>query len=121
MRAMLGCAVALVLCFGASAEDKKDAIDAKKLVGKWEPKEKGAAGVVEFTKDGKVTITANVDGKESKFEGTYKIDGNKLSATVKAGDKEQTQTRTITKLTDTELVTTDDKGKERQYARIKGK
>ena len=120
MRAMLCCAATLALSFGVLAEEKKDEkIDAKKLVGKWEPKEKGAAGVVEFTKDGKVTITATVDGKEMKFEGTYKVDGNKLSATLKADDKEQTQTRTITKLTDTELVTKEDNGKETTLVRVK--
>ena len=38
MRAILGCVVVLAAHAGLSAEDK--AIDAKKLVGKWEPKEK---------------------------------------------------------------------------------
>lgn len=106
----------------AAAEDKKgEKIDAKLLVGKWETKEAGGTAAVEFTKDGKLTLVATVDGKELKFEGTYKVDGNKLSATLKAGDKEQTQTRTITKLTGTELATTDDKGKERLYTRVKDK
>jgi uncharacterized protein (TIGR03066 family) len=40
MRTLLGCTLGLVLCCGVSAEDKKDAIDAKKLIGKWTPKEK---------------------------------------------------------------------------------
>src|SRR5436190_14683288 len=39
-------------------------------------------------------------------EGTYKVDGNKLTATVKVGNQERTIIRTVSKLTDTELVST---------------
>jgi uncharacterized protein (TIGR03066 family) len=120
MRVLLGCALTLVLCCGVSAEDK---IDAKKLVGKWEPKEKkeGGSAVIEFTKDGKVTITLAAKGKEVKFDGTYKVDGNKVTTTMKFGDKERTDTQTITKLTDTELVSKDEKGKEETLLRVKEK
>lgn len=120
MRAILGGMLATVLCLGTGllAEDKKDEkIDAKKLVGKWGPKKEEST--FEFTKDGKVTFTATDDGKESK--GTYKVEGNKLTLTMKMGDMEQTITRTITKLTDTELVSADDKGKESTLVRIKDK
>jgi uncharacterized protein (TIGR03066 family) len=124
MRVLLGCAVALVVCWNVSAQEKKDEkIDAKKLVGKWEPKEKskGRSMVLEYAKDGKLTLTVTIDGMETKFEATYKLDGNKLTVTKKVGDKEQDQTRTITKLTDTELVTADDKGKENTFVRVKDK
>ncbi|MBN9122563.1 MAG: TIGR03066 family protein [Planctomycetes bacterium] len=123
MRAILGCALAvtLVVCAGAAAKDEK--IDAKKLVGKWEPKEKkeGASFVIEFTKDGKVTISVNAKEKEAKFEGTYKVDGNKVTTAIKFGEKEQKETHTIIKLTDTELVSKDEKGKEETLLRIKSK
>jgi uncharacterized protein (TIGR03066 family) len=124
MRAMLGCTLGLLLCCGLSAEDKKDAsIDAKLLVGKWEPKEKskGRSTVFEYAKDGKLTLTVTIDGMETKYEATYKLDGNKLTVAKKVGDKEQDQTRTITKLTDTELVTADDKRKENTFVRVKDK
>ena len=54
MRIVLGCALVVVMACGATAADEK--IDAKKLVGKWEPKEKKEKGnfVVEFQKDGKI-------------------------------------------------------------------
>ena len=123
---MLSCALAVVLGLGTAlvADDKKaDAIDAKKLVGKWEPKEKkeGTTVVIEFTKDGKVVFTASADGKETKAEGTYKVDGNKLTTMMKFGDMERNATRTVTKLTDTELVSSDDKGKETTLTRVKAK
>jgi uncharacterized protein (TIGR03066 family) len=121
MRTLLGCTLGLVICFGVSAKDEK--IDAKKLVGKWEPKEqvKDKAFTIEFTKDGKVTITAASGGKDTKVEGTYKVDGNKVTTTMKFGDKERTETHTVSKLTDTELVSKDEKGKEETLVRIKDK
>src|SRR5688572_20814871 len=108
MRALLGCGLAVVLAVVAGAtadaqDDKK--IDAKKLVGKWEPKEgkKDAKVTIEFTKDGKMNVAAEGGGKEFKIEGTYKLDGNKLAMTMKFGDQEMKETVTITKLTDTEM------------------
>ena len=126
MRAMLGGTVlALAVCVSAAAEDKKaDAIDAKKLVGKWEPKEKpkGVSVVVEFTKDGKMTVNSTSDdGTKLVDESAYKVDGNKLIMTLKVKDKEETRTTTITRLTDTELVGKDDKGQERTLVRVKDK
>lgn len=125
MRALLGGTLA-VLCLGTGlwAQDKKDEkIDTKKLVGKWAPKEKkeGVSVVVEFTKDGKTLFAFTSDGKETKSEGTYKVDGSKLSLTYKAGDKEQTHTVAVSKLTDTELATKDEKGKEETFVRVRDK
>src|SRR5688572_30203347 len=124
MRSLLGCVLGLLLCSGLVADDKKDAIDAKKLVGKWEPKEKpkGVSVVVEFTKDGKMTVNSTADdGTKLVDESTYKVEGNKLIMTVKVKDKEETRTTTITRLTDTELVGKDDKGQERTLVRVRDK
>jgi uncharacterized protein (TIGR03066 family) len=123
MRAILGCALAVALVANAGfAEEKKVEIDAKKLIGKWEPKEKeGKAFVVEFQKDGKLTFTAGGKDKELKADGTYKVDGNKLVLTIKFGEKEEKMTRTVSKLTDTELTSSDDKGKEDTLVKIKEK
>ena len=118
MRAILSCTLTLVVCCGLSADDK---IDAKKLVGKWTPKNETGKMVVEFTKDGKMTVVTVVDRKEHKMEGTYKVDGKKLVMTVKAGEKEVERIRTIFDLTDTELITTDENGKKEFAVRIKDK
>jgi len=124
MRAIPVCVVVLALNAGLSAEDKKaEAIDVKKLVGKWEPVEKkdDIKMQIEFYKDGKMMVTITEKGKDTKLDGTYKIEGNKLTTTVMVGEMERVRTRTISKLTDTELVSTDEKGKEDTLIRLKDK
>lgn len=122
MRAILSCSLCLLLCCDLYAGDKKDEkIDAQKLLGKWCPKE-AAVFTIEFTRDGKVTfIVVTADGKTKTGEGTYTVEGNKVTATVKVDKDERTITRTISKLTDTELVGTDEKGNERTLVRVKDK
>jgi len=103
------------------ADDKDAKIDGKKLVGKWTTKDDSKEKfTVEFTKDGKLTF---VGEKEGKVEGTYKLDGNKLTITAKIGDKEEKMTRVITKLTDMELVSRKDEAgaKEDTLVRVKDK
>jgi uncharacterized protein (TIGR03066 family) len=108
-----------------AADDKPvEKIDVTKLIGKWEPKEaKEPKLVIEFAKGGKLSITVTGKGKDAKLDGTYKIDGNKLVTTVKFGEKERSRTLTVTRLTATEMVSTDDegKGKEETLIRIKDK
>ena len=89
MRMLLGVGLVLGLACGVTlAQDKKDEkIDAKKLVGKWErepgkEKDKGFGKiVVEYTADGKITATIGDKG-DFKIEGTYKVDGNKITQWV---------------------------------------
>lgn len=125
MRNIMGAALVAVLAFatGLRAEDKQEKIDAKKLVGKWEPAEaqKGATIVVEFTADGKVNITFEAGGKKEKISGKYKVEGNSFSVTMDEGGKERTDKGTIAKLTDDEFVTVDEKGKKDTLKRIKEK
>ena len=127
MRATL-CCVLFLLCpvLTADDEDKKagEKIDAKKLVGKWEPKDdkpSGLAVVLEFGKDGRATLTAGEGGKEERAEGAYRLDGNRLTVAMAVGGKEQTQTLTISRLTDAELVGANEKGKERTFVRVRDK
>jgi uncharacterized protein (TIGR03066 family) len=103
------------LTAGVKAEEKK-ADNAKLLMGSWEAT-KAAEGtlpvgaVVTFAKDGKMTVTAKRDGKEETRDGTYKLDGDKFTITMKMGDTEAKFTITIKKISDTELVTANDEGK----------
>ena len=117
MNALKLLAVGVVVClFGpvVRAEEKVDY--AKMMVGKWEVS-KGEEGTVaegtliEFTKDGKVNVVMKQDGKEEKMAGTYKVDGNKFTATLKVGEDEHTQTITITKISETEMSTENKDGK----------
>jgi uncharacterized protein (TIGR03066 family) len=111
---LLGVAVA------GRAEDKKEGkTNKEKIVGAW-VLEKPAApqglppgAVLEFTKDGKLKFSATVNGKDVKGEGTYSVDGDKLKTVMKdESGQEHSDTDTITKLTDKELVIKDSKSGE---------
>lgn len=116
MRLLMGC---LVLAFGGAlaADDKKDEkIDPAKLVGGWCVPPLNDTALLEFTKDGKVKIKLF-----QNLEGTYKVSGSKLTMKLKVGLGEEEMAYTITKLTDTELVTKDKDGKEEKFERLKAK
>jgi uncharacterized protein (TIGR03066 family) len=117
-------ALASLLVFGltlAFGEDKKD--DNKtKIVGVWEGVKGDAKGAtVEFTKDGKIKINLEADGKKITIDGAYEMemDGASIKTTLKGPDgKEHKETMKIKKLTDKELVTEDEKGKEDEFKRV---
>ena len=121
MRTLLGLGLVLALTCGATAADEK--IDAKKIVGKWEPKEpkKGEAMVMEFTKDGKLTVTGDMGGKDVKIDGTYMLDGDKLTFALKFMEVEIKETVTITKLTDDEMEGKDKDGAAQAFKKVKPK
>jgi len=103
-----------LLASAVRADDKAD--NAKKVVGKWELTKVESGGlpqgtIIEFTKDGKVKVTAKKDDADFNLEGTYKVDGDTLTVTMKAGEEERKQTITIVKLTDSEMHTKNEQGK----------
>jgi uncharacterized protein (TIGR03066 family) len=121
-------AVAIVFAGAARAEDKKDdkKFDAAKLVGKWEltkSTDEGApkGAIVEFTKDNKLTITIDFNGKKIELAGTYKLEKDQLTVTIKPpdGGKEDSDTDTIKELSDTKVVLLDKKGKETELTKKK--
>jgi uncharacterized protein (TIGR03066 family) len=91
---------------GFAAADEKDDY-AKKIIGKWEiTKTEGDEPIgtlVEFTKDGKLSITLKADGKEIKIDGTYKVEKDKLTTEATVSGKTEKDVDTIKKLTDDEL------------------
>jgi uncharacterized protein (TIGR03066 family) len=121
MRTLIGAVVVLAFCgFAAAQKDKdKDKIDAKKLVGKWEPADAKEKVVVEFTDKGKVILSVDFNGKSAMIEGTYKLDGNKLEMVMSFAGKDQKETLTVSKLTDDEMVGTDSKGKTETLKKVK--
>lgn len=125
---LMACAAAVLVAGGGRAADKdKDKkIDPAKLVGKWEISKtedtnappKGT--VIEFTKDNKITMTAELDGKKIEFAGTYKVDGDKLTIKMSLpGGKDVEDTDTIQSLTDDKLVTVDKEKKTTELTKKK--
>jgi uncharacterized protein (TIGR03066 family) len=100
--------------------------DASKLiVGKWERTRGDTAPpglVAEFTRDGKITIDLKVKGKDIHAEGTYKIKGETVTITFMVPGKDETKSETkwIKKLTETELILSDEAGKvKNEFKRVK--
>lgn len=116
---------------GKSKGPKKEATNKEKIVGVWEPAKpkKGEPDSIEYTADGKVKMTGKgPDGKPITMGGTYTVDGDKITRMphgpdgkpVKGPDgKEWKQTLTITKFTDTELVTKDEEGETNEFKKKK--
>lgn len=124
MRTLIGFAAVLALAGAAPAADEKKApIDSKLLVGKWEPKapKPGELTSLELTKDGKLVAVAEVGGKPAKAEGTYKLDGEKLTYEVTFQGETTKETVTLLKLTDEEMEGKDKEGKVYTYKRVKPK
>jgi uncharacterized protein (TIGR03066 family) len=110
---------------GQATKDAKPAIDADKIVGSWVvAKGEGVppGTPVEFTKDGKVIVKFEANGKSITLDGTYKVAADKLTITMKTPDgKDKADTETIKALTAEKLVTVDDKGKETEFKRASEK
>ena len=105
------------------AAEKAD-VNKEKLVGLWEvvKADQGAlpvGSVVDFGKDGKAKVTAVREGKESSVEGTFAVEGSKLTVTLKHGEKEVKHAISIKKLTDAEFVSENEKGKTAEFKRKK--
>lgn len=107
----------------ARADDAKTA-NKDKIIGIWEITKGGGDvpkdATFEFTKDGKIKMTANINGKPIKMEAAYSISGNKLKTIHSApGGKKMEETDTIEKLTDTEMILKDAKGKVVEFKKKK--
>jgi uncharacterized protein (TIGR03066 family) len=127
---LAACFAFLALTATANADDK--AVNKDKIVGTWQVT-KSAGGlpgdsILQFTKEGKlkITISVPVKSKDNKkttqsvtIEGTYKVEGDKLSIALKQGAKESKETMTIKTLTDKKLVTADSRGKEDEFEKTK--
>lgn len=111
---LLGLGVALLVVTSAGRADDTDL--GKQLVGKWEvtKADEGTVPVgslVEFTKDGKMKITAKKGDKNETIEGTYKVEKHGFTMSAKIGDMEISHTITVTKISDKEMSTKDKDGK----------
>jgi uncharacterized protein (TIGR03066 family) len=102
---------------GSAADDD----NAKKIVGKWEITKSGSdlptGSTVEFTKDGK--LAAVIKGDDTKLEGSYKVEKEKLTVKLKVGDQSIEEVVTITKLTDDALELKDKDAKVDVFKKLK--
>jgi uncharacterized protein (TIGR03066 family) len=113
----VGCLLLAVATAGLAGEKGK--IDKSKLIGAWtfvktsdkkEGPPPGASLTVEFTKDGKVNVTAKLEDKTHKVSGTYEVKGDTLTTVMKGPmGKEKKETGTIAELTDKKLVLKEEK------------
>jgi uncharacterized protein (TIGR03066 family) len=123
LRIVAAAALAAVLLGSLRAEEKK-ADNKALIVGVWGLTKAGEGGppvgtTMVFTKDGKVKMSGKADGKEFAFDGTYVVEGDKLTASIKSPDRTEKGTVTIKKLTDKELVTQDENGRALEFKRKK--
>jgi uncharacterized protein (TIGR03066 family) len=105
----------------------------EKIIGTWEfvkstggdPKDPAPppGSTVEFTKDGKAKMTVKAGGQPVTVDATYTVDGDTLKLVMKGppGGKDITDTMTITKLTDKELITEEKKGGKTETTELKKK
>lgn len=113
LRIVLPAVLVVVLLGSATANDEAPP-NKELIVGVWEPAKPpeglppGSTMTVEFTKDGKFKTWVKFGDKpgppHETLEGTYSIDGDKLTVVRKNGGKDTNKIVTITKLTDKELV-----------------
>ena len=108
LRLMAAGVVVCVLAVGVKADDEKP--NSKLVVGTWKvvkasPGTFPLGTVLDLSKDDKVKVIRNREGKESIHAGTYKVDGAKIIITVKVAGAQQKHTLTITKIRDTEMAT----------------
>lgn len=105
-------AAALVCLLGGLGRGQDKTDYAKMLVGKWEVTKADVGTVpegtvLEFTKDGKLKVTGKKGDENLTLEGTYKVEKNMFTFTIKVNDMERSQTITITKISDKEMSTKD--------------
>ena len=108
LRLMGAGVIVCALAVGIRADDEKD--NPKLVVGKWKvvrasPGTFPLGTVLDLSKDDKVKVIRSRDGKESIHAGTYKLDGPTIIITVTVEGEKQKHTLTITKISDTEMVT----------------
>jgi uncharacterized protein (TIGR03066 family) len=120
---LMAAGLALVIGLGGTAVAGGKTDNAKKIIGTWkiiksdEPIPPGAT--VTFAKGGKLSLHIDIKGKEINLKGTYKVEGDKLTVTMKMGDEEKSETNTIQKLDATTLIIVDEKAKKVELKRQK--
>jgi uncharacterized protein (TIGR03066 family) len=115
----------LTVSVAALAQAPKDS--EKKLLGKWKlvksSKDElppGLVAIIQFEKGGKFTTHIELKDKKQDVNGTWKFDGKKLTVEYTDGPpKGKKETMEVTKLTDEQLVTVDEKQTTEEFKKVK--
>jgi len=111
----MGVAAMVVVLNGcARAADEADV--AKFLIGKWEvtKADEGTVpegSIIEFTRDGKVKASIKKGESLEVTEGTYKVEKDTVTVTMKKDGEEQSKKVTISKINEKEMTCKHDDGK----------
>jgi uncharacterized protein (TIGR03066 family) len=100
---------------------KEEKVDAEKLIGKWKAHEVPGKYLssIEFRKNGTMRATVTYKTEEYHVDGKYRTEKNKVMIVVR-DDVENESVYIVNKLTDTELVWTSEKSKQKEtYIRLK--
>ena len=102
------------------AEPVKESTIQDKLLGRWEATrgEIPPGSILELTRDGKLKMTIQVEGKAMSDESAYVVQGEAIKTTHKEGPKETTETLKIKTLTEQVLVTEDERGQTEEFKRL---
>ncbi len=124
MTALLG--LVLIFIARAPADEPKEKPDAEKLIGTWKlvkeagkPVPPGLSLSVEFLKDEKMKLAVKFEKETKLIDGTWKLDGKKLTTTMKEDGKEKIESVAISKLDEKDLVFKDESGSEVALERVK--
>jgi uncharacterized protein (TIGR03066 family) len=107
---------AMVVLLNTSARAVDEADIAKFLIGKWEVT-KAAEGtvpegsIIEFTRDGKVKASTKKGESLEITEGTYKIEKDTVTVTMKKDGEEKSHKATISKINEKEMTCKHEDGK----------
>ncbi len=116
---LAGVLCVLVLGLAVPAAPAPEKADKPKdlIVGKWLPDGDKDKPIIEFTKDGKVTVSGTQGDKKFEAKGTYTFAKGKDNVVEVEIDKtKDTLTVTVTK---DQLTTVDSKGKKETFKRVK--
>jgi len=115
-------ALVTLLFLGLAALGVAGTDNAKQIVGVWKltkAKDGPKEAQIEFTKDGKIKVETKKGEETFNAEGTYKVEGKKLTLELAFGEKTETTKGTIKKLDAKELVIVMDRGDALEFERSK--
>ena len=107
---------AMVVVLNTSGRAGEDTDYAKLLIGKWEvtKADEGTVpvgSIIEFTRDGKFKASIKKGESQEVSEGTYKVEKETVTVTMKKDGEEQSKKVTLSKINEKEMTCKHEDGK----------